>query len=507
MSDLSTDSRGEIVGSFDFSTDAPTVTDGFDASMPASHVERLGPILIQCIFGVVKTLQIYDSSNRTTEKVLSRLHTTLSDLAQIEGRVTLAISADLLYINDVRIIVDPQSIKPVLFLVEEMKKRKIEEIDFTPEVTEAELAALFRMFSQEPDEDEDDVFGVLDRELENAGVTNIRLTECIEKEKFLRAARLEKQQIREESNQAMSRAVLYMGEVMRSIEQKRPIQIPKAHRITQRLADIIQTDETVLVGLASIKDYDEYTFSHSVNVSVLSMLIAEKMGLPKSETAQIGVSALFHDVGKTHIPRSILNKTGTLTDDEWMLMERHPMLGVIELSRVRSLRAVADPIFIALQHHLGYNGQGYPQKPGGWLCHPYAQIVMVADVYDAMSTPRVYRKETLTADRGLNFLLQKSGDFFEPLIVKVFIRAMGVYPTGTVVDLNTTERAVVVKQNEGARFLCQPVVVVLGEDASKGVPIDLARQDDDGASCRRKIVCAVHDQVSEAQKAACFIAK
>jgi HD-GYP domain-containing protein (c-di-GMP phosphodiesterase class II) len=237
------------------------------------------------------------------------------------------------------------------------------------------------------------------------------------------------------------------------------------------------------------------------------MLIAEKMGLSRSETAQLGVAALFHDVGKTHVPQSILNKPGTLTDDEWLLMERHPMLGVIELSRVRSLRAVIDPIFIALQHHLGYNGRGYPEKPGGWVFHPYTQIVTVADVYDAMSTPRIYRKVTLTPDRVLNFILHKSGDLFDPLIAKAFIRAMGVYPTGTVVDLNTGERAVVIRQNGDTRFLHRPVVVLLGEDGPKGDAVDLARQDDGGGPCRRTIVSSVHDHDSEAQKATCFVIK
>ncbi len=501
MADVLKNPYGTMVDTIDSSPD----DDGFNMSASTSHIERLGPILVQCLFSAIKTLQIYDSNNRATEKVLSRLLLTLEELAEADGRVTLAISTDLLLINDVRITVDSQSMGPVLFLIDEMKNRRNEEIDFAPEVTAEELSAFFRLFSLEPEGD--DVFGALDRGLENAGVKNIRLSEWIERVKYLRAAKLERHEIREESNRAMSRAILFMGEVMRSIEQRRPIQLPKAHRITEKIADILQADETVLVGLSSIKDYDEYTFSHSVNVSVLSMLIAEKTGFPKSETAQLGVAALFHDIGKTHVPQSILNKPATLTDDEWMLMERHPMLGAIELSRVRSLRAVIDPIFVALQHHLGHSGQGYPKKPGAWVFHPYTQIITIADVFDAMTTPRVYRKNTLTPDRVLNFILQKSGDLFDPLIAKVFIRAMGMYPTGTVVELNTRERAVVVRHNDKTRFLHRPVVVLLGEKGPQGDPVDLARQENDGAPYRRTIVRSVHDHVCEAQKADCFISK
>ncbi|MEJ2722171.1 MAG: HD domain-containing protein, partial [bacterium] len=363
------------------------------------HIEKLGPVLINCLHSAVKTLQIYDINNRASQTVLSRLHQIINDLADIEERVTLAVSTELLLINEVRIIVDTQCTGPLLYLIEEMKKRSIEEIDFEPDVSTGELGSLVQLFGAEPDPD--DPFGELSRKLTDAGVKRVRLTEAIERVKYLRDARVGRQEIREESNRAMSRAILFMGEVIRSVEHRRPIQMPKAHRLTQQISDIIRKDETVLLGLASIKDYDEYTFSHSVNVSVLSMLIAERMGLPKSDVSQIGVAALFHDIGKTHVPRNVLNKPGTLTADEWMLMQRHAMLGVIELSRVRSLRSIVDPIFVALQHHLLYNGTGYPKKPGGWALHPYIHIVTVADVFDAMTTPRVYRTESLTPDRAL----------------------------------------------------------------------------------------------------------
>jgi putative nucleotidyltransferase with HDIG domain len=341
----------------------------------------------------------------------------------------------------------------------------------------------------------------------DAGISSIRITECIERVKHLRDSRIESREIREESNRVMSRAILFVGEVLRAIEQRRPIQIPKAHRLTQQIADIIKVDDTILVGLASIKDYDEYTFSHSVNVSVLSMLIADRMGIDKNETAQIGVAALLHDIGKTHVPLSILNKPASLTADEWQLMERHTMLGVIELSRVRSLQAVADPMFVCLQHHLLYNGTGYPRKPGKWELHPYTHIVAAADIFDAMTTPRIYRHETLTPDRALRFILLNSAEMFDPLVTKVFIRAMGVYPIGTVVELDTGERAVVVRQNEGAALMHRPVVALLDGDANRGNPVDLAESGDGGTAYRRTVVRAVHDRRLEARKASCFIVK
>jgi putative nucleotidyltransferase with HDIG domain len=387
--------------------DCSVIADDIHLPGPATHIDHLGPTLIHCLFSAGRTLQIYNANNRAAEQALSKLMQTLEELNQVEGRVTLTVTMDLLFINDVRIIVDSQGMGPLLYLIDEMRKRKVEEIDFSSEICIKEIGSFLKIFFEEPAKE--DVFGELNRRLLHAGVSGIRLTEYIERPKYLRDAKVQRREIREESNKVMSRAILFMGEVMSAVEQRRPIQLPKAHRLSQQIADIIQTDETILVGLASIKNYDEYTFSHSVNVCVLSMLIAERMGLNKGDVAQIGVAALLHDIGKTHIPQSILNKPAVLTDDEWKFMERHSMLGVIELSRVRSLRAIADPLFVSLQHHLLFNASGYPQKPGRWELHPYIHIVIIADIYDAMTTPRIYRETTLTPDRVLRYILQKSG--------------------------------------------------------------------------------------------------
>ncbi len=472
---------------------------------PSSHIDRLGPHLVHRLFSASKTVQIYDLSNCTTQTALSKLMETLGELAEIEGRVTLTVATDLLLINDLRVIVDPQSMSPVLYLIDEMRIRNVEEIDFAPEITAMELGSFLQQFFLDPSDE--DVFGELNQRLVDACVTNIRITERIERTKCLRDTKVESRKVREESNKVMSQTIHFMNEVMKAMEQRRPISLPKAHRLTQQIVDIIEVDETMLLGLASIKSYDEYTFSHSVNVSVFSMLIADRMGLPKNETAKIGVAALFHDLGKTHIPQSILNKPGALTASEWKHMERHPMLGVIELFRVRSLRAIVDTLFVSLQHHLRYNGEGYPKKPGTWEMHPYIHMITIADIFDAMTTPRVYRKYTLTPDRALSFIFHKSGEIFNPLVAKVFIKAMGIYPVGTVVELDNGENAVVTRQNKHTRLLHRPVVELLHEDGSHGEPVGLAEQAENGTAYRRTIVRSIHGESFEAQKASFFIKK
>jgi HD-GYP domain-containing protein (c-di-GMP phosphodiesterase class II) len=223
--------------------------------------------------------------------------------------------------------------------------------------------------------------------------------------------------------------------------------------------------------------------------------------MTKTDVANVGLAALLHDIGKTHVPHAVLNKDSALDDAEWKIMQNHTVFGALELSRSRALRAVAEPIFVALQHHVRYDGTGYPEKPGGWTLMPLSRIVTVADYFDAMTTPRVYKKEPMTPDRALRFILDNSGVIFDPFIAKTFIQVMGLYPVGSVVELDTGERAVVIRQNPDTRFMHRPAISVL----PRHEVVDLARASEDG-SYPRSIVRAVYDPDAEARKASRFLA-
>ena len=481
------------------------MSDGFTGlgkSAPVNDpVSRLGPSLVYGIFSASRTVRIHAIDNRATQLALQRLRETIDELGRIEGHITIAVVTDLLAINEVRLTVDSQQMGPVLFLTEEMKKRNVEEIEIAPTIGDDELGRFLQVFFSDPASD--DVFGALARQVDDAGITRIKLTERIERAKVLRDTRIDKKSIREESNKVMSRAVLFMGEVMRAIEQKHPIQVNKALRLTQKMADIMQVDESVLIGLTSIKDYDEYTFAHSVNVCVLSMAIADRVGLSKAEIAEIGVAGLLHDIGKMHVPLSVLNKPDQLTGDEWDAMKRHPMLGVIELTRVRSLRTIASPLFVTLQHHVQFTGGGYPSTAAAWRLHRHSRVVTVADVFDAMTTARHYREKPLAPGKALRFIHKMSGTMFDPMVAKAFIQAMGVYPVGSGVELNTGEIAIVVRQNRALEHIHRPFVSIVNSAGRE--PLDLAERDSDTAPFRYSIVRAADELIDPAQRASCFI--
>jgi putative nucleotidyltransferase with HDIG domain len=471
---------------------------GIDGTDEARELNQLAATLSQHLFSASRTVHLHTLDNRASQNVLARLREILEQLHEVDGRAALRVSTDLLMINDQRVVVDSQSMGPVVYLVDEMKRRKVEEIDFAPGVPAQVLGRFLQVFFA--DASGDDVFGAVRQAMTDAGIEGIKVVEWVERPKRLRDSSVGKKEIREESNKLYNRAVLFTGEVLRNIEQQRAIPIPKALRLTQQIVDIIQVDESILVGLASIKSHDEYTFAHSANVAVLSMLIADRIGMPRADVARVGLAALVHDIGKTHVPREVLNKETPLTDDEWSVMKEHTVFGALELSRSKALRAVSDSIFVAFQHHVRFDGDGYPQKPGRWRLIPMSRIVTVADYFDAMTTPRVYKKEPMTPDRALRFILDHSGVIFDPFIAKTFIQVMGLYPVGTVVELTDGRLAVVSHQNAKTSLMHRPIVSLIPD----GDVIDLAESDLDG-NYALSVVRAVYDPDAEVQKAGRFV--
>jgi HD-GYP domain-containing protein (c-di-GMP phosphodiesterase class II) len=165
---------------------------------------------------------------------------------------------------------------------------------------------------------------------------------------------------------------------------------------------------------------------------------------------------------------------------------------------------MADAMFAALQHHVHYNMNGYPLKSNGWKLRMFTRIVTISDYYDAMTSSRTYRKIPVTPDRALRFILEKSGRIFDPVVVKAFIRAMGIYPVGTVVELDTGEIGVVIKQNQECRWLHRPTVQLVSSAGGEGEVVDLTERSKGKYRYRRRVIRTIHDSDSGIDKHSIF---
>lgn len=228
-----------------------------------------------------------------------------------------------------------------------------------------------------------------------------------------------------------------------------------ANNITYSLMQAISENDAVAMNIDALKVSDEYTFKHSVDVATMAMIIARKSGLPNKDVYQIGVAGLLHDVGKSHIPNEILNKAGKLTEEEFTVMKNHTIYGY---NILKEKSEISNEIIAGvLQHHEKINGRGYPLKLADKQITPYARVLSVADIYDALVTERPYKKG-FSAHDALEMIMAMT-DELDVDFMRSFIDTVILYPVDTSVTLSNGERARVVKNTP--HYPMRPKVVGL----------------------------------------------
>jgi putative nucleotidyltransferase with HDIG domain len=217
--------------------------------------------------------------------------------------------------------------------------------------------------------------------------------------------------------------------------------LPAALQTVEGLADAVTQNRTALVALTAMRNYDNYTFTHMVNVSILTMGQAQALGIEGRLLREFGLSALMHDIGKVRTPHEILNKPDRLTDQEFVIMRRHPVEGAEILRRTPEMPILA-PV-VAFEHHLRLDGSGYPAVRRSGL-NIGTMLCSIADVYDAMRSQRAYQKAQ-PSERVLAVLRKDDGSHFDRNLVRRFVQLLGIYPPGTLVKLKSDDVGVVMR--------------------------------------------------------------
>ena len=250
------------------------------------------------------------------------------------------------------------------------------------------------------------------------------------------------------------------------------------------IADAVLADDGALVSLCRIKNRDDYTFQHCVSVSALLMTLCNSIGgFSGDELIQIGFGGLFHDVGKMKIPNSILNKPGRLTEGEFETIMAHVNDG---LDYLRGERCLSEPVLrIVAEHHERCDGSGYPRGLSKGQISKVGQMAAIMDVYDAITSIRAYRS-ALEPTVALKRIYEWGGRHFDADLVHSFVKAMGIYPVGSLVRLHSRRLAVVIRQ--GGENLLQPLVRIV-YNAAKGHRIPPQDLDLASPGCQDHIVC------------------
>lgn len=262
---------------------------------------------------------------------------------------------------------------------------------------------------------------------------------------------------------------MYAGSVKRaediweSATEDGEVDTGAVRRLVNDLAQAVTYSSTAVMALTALKKYDNYTFTHMVNVSILVMAQARSLGIDGTLLREFGLAGLMHDIGKVRTPKEILNKPGALTEEEFAAIRRHPVDGAMILRRAADMPPLAA--IVAFEHHLRLDGRGYPASVKRAALNIGTQMSAIADLYDAMRSKRGYQ-EAFPTDRVMSVLQADDGSRFDPALVRRFAQIVGIYPVGNLVRLDTGDVAVVtkVKPSDPRRPL---VRLVIAPDGSR----------------------------------------
>ncbi|MEJ2306235.1 MAG: HD domain-containing protein [candidate division WOR-3 bacterium] len=383
--------------------------------------------------------RVFQTKSQTLYQHAEKMHQFLTDLFKELKKIELSISDNHLFFNDERATVEVGIMGRYRSLIHDLKTLSIGSILFEELPELEELVSFLCCLGMNLAKMKHSFETVADN-LKKDGVKYIkisRIEDSNQRDGILRS-------IRKEALSSLLDSIGYLKKV--TIEEE--ANIFEAKRIVRKFTDLLFKERSYLIALTIIKDIGSYTFNHSANVCILSIAMGIELGISRKDLLELGIAALFHDLGKIDIPGDILNKPDTLTNIEYEKIKQHPYLSAERIIFLKGIDEV--PVFALrgiLEHHIDFSGSGYPEistkKPT-----LFARIIRIVDSYDAMTTPRIYQN-VRSPFEALKYIV-KSTDIYDPSLVKVFLDIMGIYPPGTIVLLKGNLKGVMVSENEVA---------------------------------------------------------
>lgn len=443
---------------------------------------------------LLKTARVHDVGNIAFQGPLTNFIETVATLYTAEGEFKILSVGDFLYVNQHRLRVDASSYPSYQYLNDEFRTRGLGGFSFEGKLTPPEVKKFVRLFL-DVDPKASDPFEEFVSSLTKLSVANIVPLRAVVP-MMGHVGSEEVRDSRKAAKRTFYRAIESARTVMLSARDRRPIDIRKAKRAVQGIVDLILEEEYSVLGLTALKNHDEYTFQHCVNVSILAIALGQRLGLNKKLLGDLGVAAILHDLGKAAVPSWVLNKAGRLTADEWKILNDHPIQGVKMIAKMRGLNELAlRAMIVSFQHHMNVDKSGYPLLEGCQEQCLFSRIVATVDCFDAMTAHRAYRRNAFTPYEALHMMITENVDKFDPLLLKAFINTVGMYPAGTVVLLDTNEIAVVMEPSPHDIF--RPKVKIVRDrdrQAVHGAVLDLNIRDQEAGAYVASIVSALNPE-------------
>jgi len=461
-----------------------------------------GEQFIQSLLRMPRLIKINLPNSPVVLENFSHFQGPLNQLVAETGHLSLRVYHGRFYINEKRVYFNTTQANVVTATISFFQEREIQGLKFFPknDLTPDDVAQIAELLVQSVKHGE--ALTWFKGQLEAAGITWVQV---MTDQDFKRTAHGDDEDIslatyaqakatmgRKAYSQALS-SFRHVADKLRAREQ---VGMQKPKRVIQNMVELLTEDEGILLGLSTIRDYDDYTYTHSVNVAMLSMCLGKRIGLEHNALGQLGLCGLFHDLGKVDVPIDLIQKPSRLTYEEFELIKTHSLNSVRQIIKMKADHKLKTKLMLPpFEHHLGLNLSGYPQSERKAPLSLFGRIIAICDHYDAMTSDRSYRQEQIRPDQALRMMIDEAGSHLDPVILKIFINMMGVYPRGTLLLLDTREVGLALETpagSEGGRPRVRLLVREEDGQVVKGEDVDLSEADPASGAFKRNVARCLH---------------
>jgi HD-GYP domain-containing protein (c-di-GMP phosphodiesterase class II) len=471
---------------------------------------KLHEHFLKTFYRLVYLAKIHQVNNPLLMECIGGLKKVAGQLLVDDDHITLQVSRGNIFIQDEKLLHRREIAKLVNNILQYFEKRGLQGLCFYAAVKEAsdkEILEFGRILNES--EQQKDPLNWFVEQMEEHGfvwVENIHDEDSQVTEQASETEPLDQDQLRRvKAKESYFYALNSIKEVAEKITSQRKVGVRKALRVMQNMVDLVMEDESIILGISTIRDYDDYTFTHSINVAILSMCLGRRIGISRTSIHRLGICGLFHDLGKFDIPVEIIRMPRKLSKNEFDVVKKHTIYSVAQIIKLQAARGLKSKILLPpFEHHMKYDLSGYPQTPNRKPVSLFGRILTITDVFDAITSPRNYRSMALTQDQALGYMLEHSGTDFDPILLKAFINMLGVHPIGSLLELDTGELGLVIEAGQAADGT-RPKVVLLAADGQGGYTkdgvVDLDERDAQSGVFRRNIVKSLHPSTHGLQPA------
>ena len=450
----------------------------------SEEMALLGKSLVAQLFVLFKTSLNYSEGHAAIDTPVANVLKVVGEILRRNEEASLRVREGNFYLGDLRLKHDAASFEAGRFVMEEMKRHLVGGVFFSPAVTGDDIRRfVYALWEVDPVPSADRYSQLLER-MQQRMIVNIEVdtwpeefeTVEIDNEK-LRNLSSKLRDGRLTARMLYKRALSAMAEVMSNASTGQALRLRDIKRVVQRMVDLLSPHESSLLAVTTMRRREGYAQNHAVNVCILSMVMGKRLGMSKFHLCQLGMAALFHDIGEADIPREILDKQGEYTVQERHTMEAHPLHGVKKIMKLKGLDVMSARIITGVfEHHLLADFSGYPRFPYKRLSL-FGRIISIADCYDGLTSWREGGKRPSPPDKALRVMMTQAGKAYDHALLKLFINCVGMHGIGGLLLLDTKELAIVVENNpDPSQWDCPRVRIIadsMGREVD-GEVVDLA---------------------------------